>query len=186
MYIYTAGLPVSVTSWDYAGSWNFCCWGPIWNPRPVLDSSAQTTWGMLLDFFVKPQNGLVWLNFSPFFKIFENNKKQYFALNYRWYAWAWYYQAHANQLEFLTYIKNQFPYKPRHLRRVWDLGRQIFDQANPISLWLFWLGPFFTCSKKWEVKHWFYENSPRRSEFSSPRAPMVVSVSSQPLRFFGN
>ena len=38
--------------------WHFFCRDLISNPRPVLDSLAQTTRVMLLDFFVKPQNGL--------------------------------------------------------------------------------------------------------------------------------
>ena len=29
----------------------FCCGGPVSNPRPVLDSSAQTTRGVYFDFF---------------------------------------------------------------------------------------------------------------------------------------
>ena len=32
---------------------NFCCGGPISNPRPILVSSAQTTRGMILDFCCK-------------------------------------------------------------------------------------------------------------------------------------
>ena len=40
--------------------------GPVSNPRPVLDSSDQTTWGMLLDIVVKPQNELIW----PVFVLF--------------------------------------------------------------------------------------------------------------------
>ena len=43
-----------VTSWDPCH--NFCWRVPILNPRPVLDSSPQTTRGMILDFLVKPQN----------------------------------------------------------------------------------------------------------------------------------
>ena len=48
--VLTAGLPVS---YKFGPRWHFCCQGPILNPRPVLDSSAQTTRGMLLDFFCK-------------------------------------------------------------------------------------------------------------------------------------
>ena len=33
--------------------------GRISNLRPVLDSSAQTTRGNVLDLFVKPKNGLI-------------------------------------------------------------------------------------------------------------------------------
>ena len=54
----TAGLPVS---YRLGPRWYFCYWGQILIPRPALDSAAQTTRGMLLDFFVKPQNSLVWL-----------------------------------------------------------------------------------------------------------------------------
>ena len=37
---------------------NFCCRGLISNPRPVLDSSAKTTRGMILDFLGKtPKRG---------------------------------------------------------------------------------------------------------------------------------
>ena len=42
----------------------FCCRSPISNPRLGLDSLAQTTRGKVLDFFVKPQNGLVALVFE--------------------------------------------------------------------------------------------------------------------------
>ena len=48
---------LSVRSWDHAGI--FGCRGPILNPRQVLGSSAQTTRGMLVDFFVKRQNGII-------------------------------------------------------------------------------------------------------------------------------
>ena len=48
----TAGLPFSYKSGCHH---NFCCGGPISNPRPVLESSAQTTRANVLGFFVKPQ-----------------------------------------------------------------------------------------------------------------------------------
>ena len=40
---------------------NCCCRGPISNPRLVLDSSSKITRGMIIGFFVKPQNMPVWL-----------------------------------------------------------------------------------------------------------------------------
>ena len=43
----TAGLPISLT-WGLRH--NFCCRGPILSPRPVLESSAQTTRVNVLDF----------------------------------------------------------------------------------------------------------------------------------------
>ena len=46
----TAGLSVS---YKLGVRWYFCWRGPILNPRPVLDSSAQTTRGNQLDFFCK-------------------------------------------------------------------------------------------------------------------------------------
>ena len=46
-----------IADWAYSGI--FCYRGPISNPRRVLDSLAQTTRGMLLDFFVKHQNRLL-------------------------------------------------------------------------------------------------------------------------------
>ena len=55
---------LSVKSWG--PHHNFCCRGPISTPRPVLDSSAQTTQGNVLGFFVKPKNGLVWPVFTFF------------------------------------------------------------------------------------------------------------------------
>ena len=48
--VYTAGLPV-IWSWDLRHS--FCCRGPISNPIPVLDSSAQTKLDKVLDFLGK-------------------------------------------------------------------------------------------------------------------------------------
>ena len=71
------------------------------------------------------------------------SKKMRHALNYCWYTWARYYRAHANQLDFLKYIKNQFPNNPRHLRRVWDLVRRVFDEANPNLPSSLLLGPCF-------------------------------------------
>ena len=44
------------TSWDLIGTTSYL--GPISNLRPVMDSSAQTTRGNVLDFFVKPKNGI--------------------------------------------------------------------------------------------------------------------------------
>ena len=46
----TAGSPFS---YNLRHCHNFCCGGPISNPRPVLDSSVQTTRGMILDFCCK-------------------------------------------------------------------------------------------------------------------------------------
>ena len=46
----TAGLPVS---YKLIVRWHFCWRGPILNPRPVLDSSAQTTRGNQLGFCCK-------------------------------------------------------------------------------------------------------------------------------------
>ena len=53
-----AGL---LNSYTFRPHHTFCCRGLISNPRPVLDFSTKTTQSMLLDFFVKPQNMLVWL-----------------------------------------------------------------------------------------------------------------------------
>ena len=47
----------SVRSWELVGTMSYL--GQISNLRPVLDSSAQTTRGYALDFFVKPKNDLV-------------------------------------------------------------------------------------------------------------------------------
>ena len=46
----TAGLALD---YKLGVRWHFCLRGPILNPRPVLDSSAQTTRGNQLDFFCK-------------------------------------------------------------------------------------------------------------------------------------
>ena len=46
----TAGLLIICT---VGRRHNFCCRGPILIPRPVLESPAQTTRVMLLDFFRK-------------------------------------------------------------------------------------------------------------------------------------
>ena len=51
----TAGLLISCT---LGRCHNFCCRGPILIPRPVLEIPAQTTRGNVLDFFVKPKNGI--------------------------------------------------------------------------------------------------------------------------------
>ena len=45
----SAGLPISYTL-ELRN--NFCRWGPILIPRPVLESPAQTTGGNVLDFFL--------------------------------------------------------------------------------------------------------------------------------------
>ena len=52
---HTAGLPISLT-WGLRH--NFCYRGPILIPRPDSETSAQTTCGNVLDFFVKPKNGI--------------------------------------------------------------------------------------------------------------------------------
>ena len=57
----TAGLPIR---WTLGHCHTFFCRGPILKPRPVLDSPDQTTRGKVLNFFVKPQNGLVTLVFE--------------------------------------------------------------------------------------------------------------------------
>ena len=49
----TAGLPGSYKLGVLYVRWHFCWRGPILNPGPVLDSSAQTTRGNQLDFFCK-------------------------------------------------------------------------------------------------------------------------------------
>ena len=49
------GLPIS---WTLGLLYNFCCRGPILIPRPDSETSAQTTRGNVLDFFVKPKNGI--------------------------------------------------------------------------------------------------------------------------------
>ena len=54
----------TVAHWDVVGTSSQL--GPILNPRPVWDFSAKATRGMLLDFFVKSQNGLVWPVFALF------------------------------------------------------------------------------------------------------------------------
>ena len=45
-----------VTHWDPCH--NSCCRGPILIPSPVLESPVQTTRANVLDFFVKPKNGI--------------------------------------------------------------------------------------------------------------------------------
>ena len=67
-----AGLPISYT---LGLRRNFCCWGPTSNLRPVLDLLLKTTQSMLLDFFVRPQNILVWLvaGFWYFSVVFRQN-----------------------------------------------------------------------------------------------------------------
>ena len=71
-----AGLPIS---WTLGRRHNFCCRGSISNPRPFLDSSAQTTRGMLLDFFCKPQNGI----FAFFCQCFLSSRKKWFPGGFR-------------------------------------------------------------------------------------------------------
>ena len=53
----TSGLPDSCT---LGRCWHVVITRSDFKSGTVLDSSAQTTWGMLLDFFVKSQKGLVW------------------------------------------------------------------------------------------------------------------------------
>ena len=51
----TAGLLISYT---VGLRHNFCCRGPILIPSPDSETSAQTTRTFVLDFFVKPKNGI--------------------------------------------------------------------------------------------------------------------------------
>ena len=51
----TAGLPIR---WTVGRRHKFCRRGQILIPRPVLESPAQTTRVNVLDFFVKPKNGI--------------------------------------------------------------------------------------------------------------------------------
>ena len=62
----TAGLSIG---YKLGRRHNFCSRGPILNPRPVLDFSAQNTRGMFLVVCVKPQNELVWLALASFLLI---------------------------------------------------------------------------------------------------------------------
>ena len=39
---------------------HFCCRCSISKPRPVLDSSSKTKWGVCFKFFEKSQNELRW------------------------------------------------------------------------------------------------------------------------------
>ena len=59
--IHTTGFPISLT---LGHCHNFFCRDPILKLRIVLDSQALTTRGKVLDFFVKPKNGLVTLVFE--------------------------------------------------------------------------------------------------------------------------
>ena len=54
--IHTAGLPISYT---VGRRHNFCCRGPILIPRPDSETSAQTTRGNVLDFFVEPKKKIL-------------------------------------------------------------------------------------------------------------------------------
>ena len=51
----TAGMLISFT---VGLRHNFCYRGPILIPRPDSETSAQTTRAHVLDFFVKPKNGI--------------------------------------------------------------------------------------------------------------------------------
>ena len=106
-------------------------------------------------------------------------------LNYRWYARARVYRTHADQLDFLKYIKNQFPYKPRHLRRVWDLVRRVFDEANPnlrgLFLFRHYLEKLFW---KKRSKMNFTKKTKLIWILLAESFPTVVSELSYPLRFF--
>ena len=115
-----------------APSYIFFCRGPILKPRPVLDFSAQTTRGKVLDFFAKPQNGLDTLVFEKMYfpGVFQGQNrpfeiKSFFSkleaywerkssslstfskkighvLNYCRYTRARYHRAHVDQLDFLN------------------------------------------------------------------------------------
>jgi len=89
------------------------------------------------------------------------------VLKYRWYAWSQYYRVYVYQLDFL---KNQFRYKPRHLRRTWYLGTRIFDKANPNLLGVILFEHYLESYFEKEVKNGSDKIISSRFGFSSPRA----------------
>ena len=62
----TAGLPIS---YKLGHRRNLFCRGPISNPRPVLASSAQTTRGMLPDFFCNLKTEFLHVFVSVFYLV---------------------------------------------------------------------------------------------------------------------
>ena len=87
----------------------------FWIPHPKLHGSKY------LIFLLNLKTGLLrWFSRKMCFCFLVNRKyttgvilvrqillskkpeKKVFILNYRWYVWAWYYQAYANQLDFLN------------------------------------------------------------------------------------
>ena len=63
-----------------------------------------------------------------------------------------YYWAHTYYLDFLKCLENWFPNKPRHLRRMWDLGTRVLYIANPILLGIFLSGRYLESYFEKEVK----------------------------------
>ena len=103
------------------------------------------------------------------------------SLNYRWYARARYYLAHADHLDLLK-LKNQFTIDPRHLRKVWDLGTRIFDEANPILPGIFLLEPCFHLFKKNSRSKNDHRNYTRKIWILLVEGfPTVIFESSQPF-----
>ena len=103
-------------------------------------------------------------------RLVEQIKKRCFVLNYCWYARARCYWAYADRLDFFNWLKNIFAINPRHLRRVWDLGRRVFDAANPNLPGLFLLRPCFHLFQSLRGQKQILQNIQCRSWFSSPRA----------------
>ena len=91
--------------------------------------------------------------------------------------WGWNYQVHANRLDFFTYIKNQFLYEPRHLRRVWD---QIFR--------VYFVGTLFSrVLKIWNQKWITQKYTQKIWILLAETFPMVVSRNCHsPCDFFGS
>ena len=89
------------------------------------------------------------------------------------------------RLPWLT--KKQLPDEPRHLRRISDFGRRVFDEANPILLWRFFSGQYLKSYFEKEVKNEFYKDIQSRFGFSLPRAFRMWSLKSRsPYNFSGN
>ena len=105
--------------------------------------------------------------------IFEISlKTDEYELNYRWYSWARYYRAHANQLDLLGCFKT---INCRTNQGISERSKTLADKYLTRQIRFFFdyfcSDPVFTWFKKWEVKNEFYKivkedlDSPCRDPF---------------------
>ena len=98
------------------------------------------------------------------------SKKNDQSLNYRWYARAWFYRAHADQLDFLKYNKINSRMNRGTSEGSETSAGEYSTRWIQICVIYFCLGNIWKVILKEEVKNKFYKNRPDRSVCSLPRA----------------